>query len=509
MTEQTPTMSIGHLLADYVRTPGVYDEYVHSTSGLPRDHVQPLLKSLSDIDTDAFGDITRCAMSYLRRRGVTFTLPGDGSDSSGERILPADLLPRLITPAEWEHLDRGLHQRVTALNLFITDIYSSNYIVRDRIIPEELIATSSGFIPELRGIAPPGGVHIHTAGIDLARKPDGKFVVLEDNLRVPSGVAYVLENRAMMRRWLPQLFEHIGVESVQDYPKRLAGELAKLVSWSDRPTIVLLTPGSANSAYFEHSLMARTMGIELVLPSHLYVDGDTVFLRSLPRPRRVDAVYRRVDDEFLDPSVLRRDSLVGVPGLLQAYASGRIVLANSPGNGVADDKAVYAYVPDFIRYYLGEEPIIPNVPTYLLWDDDQRADVLSRLDQLVIKPVAEAGGYGIVIGPAASDEELETCRRQIVDDPRNYIAQEVVALSRHPSLCDDHLEGRHIDLRPFVLSGDDIEVIPGGLTRVAMRKGSLVVNSSQGGGSKDTWVLAPRPDGDDADETDHIVEAQS
>jgi len=492
MTEQTPTMSIGHLLADYVRTPGVYDEYVHSTSGLPRDHVQPLLKSLSDIDTDAFGDITRCAMSYLRRRGVTFTLPGDGSDSSGERILPADLLPRLITPAEWEHLDRGLHQRVTALNLFITDIYSSNYIVRDRIIPEELIATSSGFIPELRGIAPPGGVHIHTAGIDLARKPDGKFVVLEDNLRVPSGVAYVLENRAMMRRWLPQLFEHIGVESVQDYPKRLAGELAKLVSWSDRPTIVLLTPGSANSAYFEHSLMARTMGIELVLPSHLYVDGDTVFLRSLPRPRRVDAVYRRVDDEFLDPSVLRRDSLVGVPGLLQAYASGRIVLANSPGNGVADDKAIFAFVPKIIKYYLNQDPLLEQSETFICAVSEEREYVVERMSELVVKPVNGSGGAGIFFGPPANKAEIAKMVQAIVARPRGFVAQPFLMLSRMPTFVDGAFVPRTVDLRPFVISGtQSVWALPGGLTRGALREDSLLVNSSAGGGSRDTWILRP------------------
>jgi uncharacterized circularly permuted ATP-grasp superfamily protein len=369
-------------------------------------------------------------------------------------------------------------------------------IVNDGIVPRWLVLSSDGFTPEAFGVPVPMGARCLVAGIDVIRDGAGEYRVLEDNLRSPSGVSYVIENRAALTRVLPQLFAGERVRRVDGYGRKLLDALrrASPPSGGEQPTVVVLTPGIYNSAYFEHVFLATQMGVELVEGRDLVVDDHVVYMRTTSGLHRVDVIYRRIDDQFLDPVVFRADSTLGVPGLMAAARAGNVTIANAVGNGVADDKAVYAYVPEMIRYYLGEEPILANVPTYLLWEEEQRAEVLSRLPELVVKPVAEAGGYGLMIGPQATDAEIEAARAGIEADPRGYIAQEVVQLSRHPALVDDdHFEGRHVDLRPFVLSGETVEVVPGGLTRVAMRKGSLIVNSSQGGGSKDTWVLAPVP----------------
>jgi uncharacterized circularly permuted ATP-grasp superfamily protein len=425
----------------------------------------------------------------FRSAGITFTVYGE--DEGVERTFPMDLLPRIIPGDEWTTIEEGLIQRVTALNRFLDDLYvGEQAAIHDGIVPSWLVRSSDGFRREAAGIAVPQGARCLVAGIDLVRDAEGTYRVLEDNVRNPSGISYVLENRAAMTRVLPNLFGSLRVRPVDDYGVILLEALRHVAPpTAGDPTVVVLTPGVHNSAYFEHAFLARQMGVELVEGRDLVVDDHVVYMRTTRGLQRVDVIYRRIDDAFLDPVVFRRDSMLGVPGLVAAARAGNVTLANAVGNGVADDKAVYAYVPDLIRYYLGEEPTVQNCTTYLLWDPDQRKAVLDRLDQLVVKPVAESGGYGLCIGPAATDEELAEVAARIEADPRGYIAQEVVSLSRHPTLVDDHLEGRHVDFRPFVLSGETTRVIPGGLTRVALRRGSLVVNSSQGGGSKDTWVL--------------------
>ena len=429
--------------------------------------------------------------AIFRRLGITFAVYGE--EQGIERTWPMDLIPRIIPAAEWAMISRGLAQRVTAINQFLDDLYVGEMAaVRDGIVPRWLVLSSNGFVREARGIAVPHRARCVIAGSDLVRDADGVYRVLEDNLRTPSGISYALENRATMMRVLPLAFTQHHVRPIDHYCASLHAALATLAppSTTGDPTIVVLTPGVANSAYFEHAFLARQMGVELVEGRDLVVDDHIVYMRTTRGLRRVDVIYRRIDDDFLDPTVFRHDSILGIPGVMAAARAGNVTLANAVGNGVADDKAVYAYVPALIRYYLGEEPVLPNVETYLLWDHDQRAEVLRRLDQLVVKPVAESGGHGIVIGPQASDEELTACRARIERDPRGYIAQELVMLSSHPTLVGEKLEPRHIDLRPFVLSGEKVEVIPGGLTRVALRPRSFVVNSSQGGGSKDTWVIA-------------------
>jgi uncharacterized circularly permuted ATP-grasp superfamily protein len=468
---------------------GFFDE-VFDAEGHCRSHYAPLLARLTGFTPDDLMRRTRLRDAAFRSQGITFTVYDEGEGI--ERTFPMDLLPRIIPADEWSHIEAGLVQRVSALNSFLDDLYvGEGAAIRDGIIPSWVVKSSGGFCREAFGIPVPLGARCLVAGVDLVRDGQGTYQVLEDNLRNPSGISYVIENRVAMTRVLPSVFADQQVRPVDHYGRSLLNALHRVAppASSDRPTVVVLTPGVFNSAYFEHVFLASQMGVELVEGRDLVVDEHVVSMRTTQGLRRVDVIYRRIDDDFLDPVPFRSDSTLGVPGLMAAARAGNVTIANAVGNGVADDKAVYAYVPDFIRFYTGEDPILPNVKTYLLWDDDDRRDVLDRLDQLVIKPVAQAGGYGIVIGPAASDEDLEMCRRQILAEPRGYIAQEVVALSRHPSLVEDHVEGRHIDLRPFVLSGENIEVIPGGLTRVAMRRGSLVVNSSQGGGSKDTWVL--------------------
>jgi uncharacterized circularly permuted ATP-grasp superfamily protein len=421
--------------------------------------------------------------------GVTFRVYGD--QQGGERTFPFDIVPRIIADEEWEWIERGLRQRIIALNTFIDDIYHEQRIVRDRAIPPQVIESAAFFRPECVGLNPPRGIWCHITGTDLVRDGDGQIYILEDNLRCPSGVSYVLQNRQLMKQTFPQVFERSRVRAVDDYCSRLLDALQFLMDDRvDRPHAALLTPGTYNSAYFEHSFLAQQMGIELVEGRDLVVSNGMVHMRTTKGLTRIDVLYRRIDDDFLDPHVFRSDSMLGVPGIIDAYRSGRIALANAPGTGIADDKVVYAYVPEIIRYYLGEDPIIPNVPTYVCWDDEQRRHVLANLDKLVVKPANESGGYGLLIGPRSSSADREKFAGLIERQPRNYIAQPTLSLSRVPVLQEHGLEGRHVDLRPFIVYGRDIYVLPGGLTRVALKKGSLVVNSSQGGGSKDTWVVS-------------------
>jgi uncharacterized circularly permuted ATP-grasp superfamily protein len=405
-----------------------------------------------------------------------------------------------VPAPEWQWIERGLKQRIRALNSFISDIYHEQRILKDGIIPREVILSAASFRPQCVGLNPPRGVWCHITGTDLVRDRDGQIYVLEDNLRVPSGVSYVIENRDLMKRTFPQVFRGLKINPVEDYPSRLLESLETMAPphVSSKPTVVLLTPGIYNSAYFEHSFLAQRMGIQLVEGRDVVVHDNHVWMRTTKGLRKVDVIYRRIDDDFLDPKTFRPDSLLGVPGLMDAYRAGNVALANAPGNGVADDKVVYAYVPDMIRYYEGEEPVLPNVPTYLCWRDADRQHVVSNLDKLVVKAANEAGGYGMLVGPHASAAQREEFKAKIEASPRNYIAQPTLALSRVPTLIGDTFEGRHVDLRPYILYGKDIWVLPGGLTRVALRRGSLVVNSSQGGGSKDTWVLAGQTEGEQA-----------
>lgn len=431
----------------------------------------------------------RSAERLLLHMGITFNVYGDSGGT--ERIFPFDLIPRIVTSNEWSVLERGLKQRIYALNLFINDVYHDQKILKDHVIPREVIESASSLRPQCVGLKPPKGVWCHVTGTDLVRDSNGQLYVLEDNLRVPSGVSYVLENRNIMKSTFPALFEGMAVRAVDDYPSKLLEMLESLAPDSvSRPRVVVLTPGIYNSAYFEHSFLAQQMGVPLVEGSDLVVSGGSVLMRTTKGFERIDVIYRRIDDDFLDPKAFREDSLLGVPGLMEAYKAGRVALANAPGNGVADDKVIYAYVPEIIKYYLGEDAIIPNVPTYLCWRDNDRQHVLQNLDKLVVKAANESGGYGMLVGPHASAPQRVEFAAKIAENPRNYIAQPTLGLSRVPTIVDDHAEGRHVDLRPYILYGKEIYVLPGGLTRVALRKGSLVVNSSQGGGSKDTWVLA-------------------
>ncbi len=470
---------------------GFHDEMFDDAGGV-RPEARMLLETIESLDEGQLQRCQRSAERLLLQLGITFNVYGDSAGT--EKIFPFDLIPRIVGSAEWDWIERGLKQRIHALNAFIDDIYHDQKILKDKVIPEEVIRSATFYRPQCEGINPPKGVWCHITGTDLVRHSDGQVYVLEDNLRVPSGVSYVLENRDLMKRTFPQVFEGLRVRPVDDYPSNLLATLEAIAppGAAQKPVVVLLTPGMYNSAYFEHSFLAQQMGIPLVEGRDLEVEDDIVWMRTTKGLRRVDVIYRRIDDDFLDPEVFRADSLLGVPGLVGAYRAGTVALANAPGNGVADDKVVYAYVPDMIRYYEGEDPIIPNVPTYLCWRDEDRQHVLANLDKLVVKAANESGGYGMLVGPHSTAAEREQFAARIEASPRNYIAQPTLALSRVPTLIDDHLEGRHVDLRPYILnSGDEIRVLPGGLTRVALRKGSLVVNSSQGGGSKDTWVLAP------------------
>jgi uncharacterized circularly permuted ATP-grasp superfamily protein len=470
-------------------TEGFYDE-MFAPDGRPRAGAAPLI---CRIETLPEGELVRrqqAAEQALLNLGITFTVYG--SDEATERIFPFDILPRLVAPTDWALIERGLQQRIRALNLFIQDVYNEQRILHSGVIPAELIHSATGFLQACIGITPPQRIWCHITGADLVRDGNGQLYVLEDNLRCPSGVSYVLENRQVLKRTFPQFFEALHIRPVDDYPGRLLDMLQSIAPVErESPTVVVLTPGMHNSAYFEHAFLAQQMGVELVEGRDLVVADGYVHMRTTKGVQRVDVIYRRIDDDFLDPLALRPDSMLGVAGLMEVYRAGRVALANAPGTGVADDKAVYAYVPQMIKYYLGEEIILPNVPTYVCSDATQRTYVLEHLDELVVKSVNESGGYGMLVGPHASAREREQFAEAIRAHPRRYIAQPTLALSRTPIMVDGHFEGRHVDLRPYVLYGaEEPYVLPGGLTRVALRKGSLVVNSSQGGGSKDTWVLA-------------------
>jgi len=466
-----------------------FDE-VFEPDGSPRPHYADIVQRIGSLSPVEFGRRRALADLTFRNQGITFTVYGD--ESGTERTFPFDLCPRVIPAGEWARLEAGLIQRVRALNLFLRDIYHEARILDDGVIPRGLVLGNSNFRRQVHGIKLPHDVYTHVSGIDIIRGEDGRYMVLEDNLRTPSGVSYMLANRMVMTRTFPGLFEGRGVRPVQHYTTALL-EMLRSLSPRDlkEPTIVVLTPGQYNSAYFEHAFLAQQMGIELVEGRDLYVEDRRVWMRTTQGRQQVDVIYRRVDDDFLDPAVFRADSMLGVPGLLQVYRQGRVALANAVGTGVADDKAMYSYVPEMIRYYLNEEPTLPNVPTYLGADPDGLVYMLDNCESLVIKAVGESGGYGMLIGPEATPAQRDTFRETVRGNPANYVGQPVIALSRHPSFFADSgvFEPCHIDLRPYVLVGEDITVVPGGLTRVALRRGSLVVNSSQGGGSKDTWVL--------------------
>ncbi|MCB0194336.1 MAG: circularly permuted type 2 ATP-grasp protein [Anaerolineae bacterium] len=467
---------------------GAYDE-LFEESNVPRGQYHALYKRLLELPPEELQRRQQAADASFLHQGITFTVYG--REEGTERIFPYDLLPRILTNAEWKTVEQGLTQRITALNKFLHDLYHDAHILADGIVPRELVYSCKHYRREMRGIQVPRDIYISVVGSDLVRVDDGSFAVLEDNLRVPSGVSYMLANRQVMKRVFPHLFGNYGVRSIDHYGQAILSTLRSLAPThrGSDPTIVLLTPGVYNSAYFEHAFLAQLMGIELVEGRDLLVHNNVVYMRTTAGLQRVDVIYRRIDDDFIDPLAFRPDSVLGVPGLFNAYRAGNVALGNAIGTGVADDKAIYAYVPAIIRYYLNEDPIIPNVETYLLDDEKQRNHVIDRLDKLVVKAVGESGGYGMLIGPHSTAEEREKFKQLILANPRNYIAQPTLNLSRAPCFIDRQVEARHVDLRPYILYGKRVTIVPGGLTRVALKRGSLVVNSSQGGGSKDTWVL--------------------
>jgi uncharacterized circularly permuted ATP-grasp superfamily protein len=472
---------------DTYQTENFYDEMFES-DGRPRPRAELLARRLMDLSDGELQRRQKAADLALLNMGITFNVYGH--EAGTEKVWPFDIVPRIIDAREWHDVQRGLKQRIHALNLFIDDVYNERLIIRDGVIPEWLIDSGKCMLQKCAGLKPPHRIWCHITGTDLVRNVDGKFYVLEDNLRCPSGVSYVLENREVMKRTFPKVFDGLSILPVEDYPEQLLKMLQYIAPPTvDDPNVVVLTPGIYNSAYFEHCFLAQQMGVELVQGSDLVVSDGYVFMRTTHGFERVDVIYRRIDDDFLDPHTFRADSTLGVPGLIDVYRAGRVAIANAPGTGIADDKAVYAYVPQMIKYYLGEDMILENVPTYVCGDPAQCEHVLVNIDKLVIKPTNESGGYGILLGPQASSAEHQKYRDLIRANPRNYVAQPMLSLSRVPTVVQDQLEGRHVDLRPYILYGQDIYVLPGGLTRVALRKGSLVVNSSQGGGSKDTWVL--------------------
>jgi len=473
-------------------TEDFYDELIDE-SGHARPGAELLVEKIRSLSREDLLHRQQAAERLLFRMGITFNVYG--ASEGTEKIFPFDLVPRIIGADEWQRLERGLKQRIRALNMFIDDVYHDQRIVNDGVVPREILASARSYREVCRGLNPPRGIWCHITGTDLVRGGDGRVYVLEDNLRVPSGVSYVLQNRMVMKRSFPQIFQASRVLPVVDYPSHLLATLEHLAPDAvAHPTVVLLTPGIYNSAYYEHSFLAQQMGVELVEGRDLVVRDGYVCMRTTAGFERVDVIYRRIDDDFIDPQVFREDSVLGVPGLIDVYRHGRVALANAPGTGVADDKVIYAYVEKMIRYYLDEDAVIPNVPTYVCFDEDDRRYVLEHLDQLVVKAANEAGGYGMLIGPHSTREQQQEFAARIQQNPRNYIAQPTLSLSRVPTIVNDHLEGRHVDFRPYILYGKDIYVMPGGLTRVALRKGSLVVNSSQGGGSKDTWVIASEED---------------
>ena len=461
---------------------------MHAGDGEVREHYRSFADWLAKTPSDRVAQKRAEADTLFHRVGITFAVYGE--EAGTERLIPFDIVPRIIPAAEWERLATGLKQRVRALNAFINDIYHGQEILKAGHIPAEQVLCNAQYRPEMQGIDVPGDTYAHIAGVDVVRAGKGEFYVLEDNLRVPSGVSYMLEDRRMMMRLFPELFARHSVAPVEHYPDLLLENMRSVAPPGvNDPTVVVLTPGANNSAYFEHAFLAQQMGIELVEGQDLFVDDEFVYMRTTRGPQRVDVIYRRIDDDFMDPLVFRPDSMLGVPGLLAAYRAGHVVIANAIGTGVADDKSIYPFVPDMIRFYLGQEPLLNNVPTYVLRRPDDLAYTLAHLHELVVKEVHGAGGYGMLIGPAATQEQLASFAERIRRAPEKYIAQPTLALSACPTFVESGIAPRHIDLRPFVLSGRDVTLVPGGLTRVALRQGSLVVNSSQGGGTKDTWVL--------------------
>jgi uncharacterized circularly permuted ATP-grasp superfamily protein len=480
--------SPSRLFEGYETLPGTFDEFF-APEGEAHPAVASVVRLLGAFGPQEFRRRKKLADTTFLHSGVTFSVYGsDAADP--ERIFPFDLIPRIVSAEEWRSVERGLVQRIRALNAFLSDVYGEQRILAEGVVPRHLVEGSKAFQPKLLGIQPPKGVHVHIAGVDLIRGREGHFMVLEDNVRTPSGVSYVLENRMMMKKVFSEVFGESAVAPIEMYPTRLREVMAAVApGGSADPHCVVLTPGPFNSAYFEHSFLARRTGCELVQGSDLFVDGDRVYARTTRGPSRVDVVYRRVDDDFLDPACFRSDSLLGVPGLVSAYARGNVAIVNALGNGIADDKGIYPFVPEMIRFYLSEEPILPQVPTFVCDRREDRRYVLEHVAELVVKAVNESGGYGMLVGPKATRSEHAEFRRRIEADPRNYIAQPLVELSAAPTWTRGGVEPRRVDLRPFVLTGDSSWVLPGGLTRVAPVKGSYVVNSSQGGGSKDTWVV--------------------
>ncbi len=488
MTRTRSPSEQGSLFEGYAPLSGAFDEFVDAR-GQPHPAVAAVVRRLDELGRDEFRRRKRVADTTFLRGGVTFSVY-TGDTTATERIFPFDLIPRVVAAAEWEPVRRGLEQRIQALNLVLADVYGDQRILDEGSVPRGLVEGSKGYCKPMRGVPPPGGVYIHIAGIDLIRDEYGAFLVLEDNVRTPSGVSYVLENRDMMKKVFPSVLRECSVAPVEMYPTVLREAMSVVAPrGGGENQRVLLTPGPYNSAYFEHSFLARRIGCELVQGSDLFVDGDRVWAKTTHGLRPVDVVYRRVDDAFLDPEIFRSDSLVGVPGLVRAYAAGNVALVNAIGNGVADDKGIYPFVPEMIRFYLGEEPILPQVQTYVCARESDCRYVLEHLDELVVKAVNEAGGYGMLMGPTASRRERVDFRERIRHDPRNYIAQPRIELSSSPTWTRSGIQPRRVDLRPFVVTGARSWVLPGGLTRVALVKGSYVVNSSQGGGSKDTWVV--------------------
>ncbi len=480
-------MSITHTFQHY-QTESFYDE-LFDERGRPHPGAALLVERINSLPPGELAQRKESIDRALLRMGITFTVYGDQDGT--EKIFPFDLIPRIVESWEWSHIEAGLKQRIAALNHFLNDIYNDQQIVHDGVVPLALLEKARSYRPQCEGLNPPRGIWCHITGTDLVRDSDGAIYVLEDNLRCPSGVSYVLQNRLVMKRSFPQVFAASRVRPVIDYPNRLYRTLTYLARENvGEPTVVVLTPGIYNSAYYEHSFLAQQMGVELVEGKDLVVKDGFVHMRTTDGFQRVDVIYRRIDDDFIDPLAFRKDSMLGVPGLMDVYRRGRVALANAPGTGIADDKVIYAFVPDMIRYYLDEEPILPNVPTYVCDREEDRKYVLAHLHELVVKAANEAGGYGMLVGPHSTKEQQNEFAKLVADDPRNYIAQPTLSLSRVPTVVGDGIEGRHVDLRPYILYGEEIWVLPGGLTRVALKKGSLVVNSSQGGGSKDTWVVA-------------------
>ncbi|MFO7773680.1 MAG: circularly permuted type 2 ATP-grasp protein [Dehalococcoidia bacterium] len=473
---------------DNYQTESHYDEYFEA-DGVPRPSILPFIRRINRLSNKKMLRWKRAAESALLHAGITFALYGEQQEQI-DRIFPFDIIPRIIDPQDWDIIERGLKQRIYVLNQFIDDVYNDQKIVKDKVVPEEIIMSAKSYRPQCAGFHPPKSIWCHVTGTDIVRSSDGRLYVLEDNLRCPSGVSYALENREVLKRTFPGIFETMRVHPIDDYPNKLYEMLSYLAPTNlDSPTIAVLTPGIFNSAYFEHSFLARQMGVELVEGRDLIVVEGFVCMKTIYGFKQVDIIYRRIDDDFIDPLSFQEDSVLGIPGILDVYRNGHVAIANSLGTGVADDKAIYAYVPEMIKYYLGEDMILPNVPTYLCWDDKERKHVTRNIKELVIKAVNESGGYGMLIGPHSTKEQQAEFVDKINANPRNYIAQPTLDLSCVPTIIDNHYEPRHVDFRPYILYGDDIWVMPGGLTRVALPRESLVVNSSQGGGSKDTWVL--------------------